>query len=146
MTRCPVCAARFRGACECSRCGADLQTLMTVVARAWGLRRQARAALRAGDAPAARQLAAAAQRLTSTERGRRLEAVAAILAEAVAVLPQLAAAAQRLTSTERGRRLEAVAVLPNPAVQSAEPPAPPEDARDPRLGDDWPTDAPFAEN
>ena len=121
MTRCPVCAARFRGACECSRCGADLQTLMTVVARAWGLRRQARAALRAGDAPAARQLAAAAQRLTSTERGRRLEAVAAILAEAVAVLP-------------------------NPAVQSAEPPAPPEDARDPRLGDDWPTDAPFAEN
>jgi hypothetical protein len=78
--RCPVCQAAFRGAAQCSRCGADLQALMEVAARAWRLRQSAREALLAGDFHAAERLAGWAQELQATSAGRSLQAVAAALA------------------------------------------------------------------
>ncbi|MHB8304095.1 MAG: hypothetical protein ACYDC6_14955 [Acidobacteriaceae bacterium] len=51
--RCPVCQARFRGATECSRCGADLTALMRIAAHAYVLRHAARQALLLGDFRAA---------------------------------------------------------------------------------------------
>ena len=72
---CPVCRARFRGSTECSRCGADLTVVMTLAASAWRLRKNAREALDAGDVERARRLAARAQEICYTARGRRLEAL-----------------------------------------------------------------------
>ena len=72
---CPVCRARFRGAPECSRCGADLTVLMTLAASAWRMRKTAREAVAAGDFARARQLAAKAQEICHTTAGRRLEAL-----------------------------------------------------------------------
>jgi predicted amidophosphoribosyltransferase len=72
---CPVCRARFRGARECSRCGADLTVVMTLAASAWRLRRAAREAVAAGDFARARQLASRAQEICYMPGGRRLEAL-----------------------------------------------------------------------
>jgi len=72
---CPVCRARFRGARECSRCGADLTVVMTLAASAWHMRRAARQAVQAGDVARARQLAARAQEICSMPAGRRLAAL-----------------------------------------------------------------------
>ena len=77
---CPVCRARFRGAAECSRCGADLTVLMTLAASAWRMRQAARAALADGDVAGARDLASQAQHICSTPAGRKLEALGAWLA------------------------------------------------------------------
>ena len=79
--RCPVCGARFRGTRACSRCGADLGPLMRLAARAAQLRAAALAALAEGAAPQAAQLAAKAQRMHATARGRSLGLLAAWLAE-----------------------------------------------------------------
>jgi len=78
--RCPVCQARFRGATECSRCGADLAPLMNLAIDAWRARAAARAALRAGDYESAVTHVARAQRISSTECGRRLQLIAGALA------------------------------------------------------------------
>ncbi len=72
---CPVCQARFRGSAECSRCGADLGTIMGLVVSAWRLREAARQAIAEGDIMRARQLAAQAQELCGTQSGRDLELV-----------------------------------------------------------------------
>jgi len=72
---CPVCRARFRGARECSRCGADLSMVMTLAASAWRMRRAAREAVSAGDFARARELASRAQEVCHTASGRRLEAL-----------------------------------------------------------------------
>ena len=56
---CPVCQARFRGSSECSRCGADLGTIMGLAAGAWRMREAARQAIAEGDAARAHALAAA---------------------------------------------------------------------------------------
>lgn len=77
---CPVCRARFRGASECSRCGADLTQVMTLVASAWRLRQAARQALAAGEWARTRDLAARAQQICYTPAGRKLEALSAWLA------------------------------------------------------------------
>jgi hypothetical protein len=77
---CPVCRARFRGAALCSRCGADLTMLMTVVAAAWRIRQAARQALAAGDFARANSLASQAQQLSYTPAGRKLEAITAVCA------------------------------------------------------------------
>jgi hypothetical protein len=77
---CPVCRARFRGACECSRCGADLTVVMTLAASAWRMRKAAREAVAAGDVARARRLAARAQEICYTPGGRRLEALSGWLA------------------------------------------------------------------
>jgi hypothetical protein len=61
--KCPVCGARFRGSATCSRCGTDLAALMRIAARAWAARKQCRAALEAGDLPAAVRWDAAAKQL-----------------------------------------------------------------------------------
>jgi hypothetical protein len=73
--RCPVCQARFRGGAICSRCGADLTTLMLLVTRAYSLRQAARQALQAGDEQAALAAAQAAQDLHATSQGRLLQIV-----------------------------------------------------------------------
>jgi hypothetical protein len=78
---CPVCRARFRGARECSRCGADLTVVMTLAASAWRLRQAARESVAAGDFVRARQLASRAQEICHTPGGRRLEALAGWLGE-----------------------------------------------------------------
>ncbi len=55
--KCPVCQARFRDASVCSRCGADLEPLMFLIANAYQLRQDARRALQAGDFERAQKLA-----------------------------------------------------------------------------------------
>jgi hypothetical protein len=70
---CPVCRARYRGTATCSRCGADLEPLMRLMAEAFRLRRGARQALRDGDHRTARELAASARELHDTPHGQRLE-------------------------------------------------------------------------
>ena len=77
---CPVCRARFRGASECSRCGADLTAVMTLAASAWRMRQSARQAIAAGDPGRARMLASQAEQICHTAGGRRLEALGAWLA------------------------------------------------------------------
>ena len=73
---CPVCEAGFRATRLCSRCGADLTTLMMLAVESWRLRRRGRLAFLAGDLGSALELASAAQRLQATESGRRLESLA----------------------------------------------------------------------
>lgn len=70
--KCPVCQARFRGSGICSRCGADLDSLMLLIAKAYQLREDARGALQAGDCERARKLALEAQATCSTQRGKDL--------------------------------------------------------------------------
>ena len=77
---CPVCRARFRGSAQCSRCGADLTTLMTLLAWAWRSRREARLAIARGDFAHARDLALKAQKLSYTPEGRNLEGLSVWLA------------------------------------------------------------------
>jgi hypothetical protein len=77
---CPVCQARFRGSTECSRCGADLGTIMSLAASAWRMRDAARQALAGGEAARARALAAQAQEICWTTAGRDLEMVSSCLA------------------------------------------------------------------
>ena len=72
---CPVCQARFRGSTECSRCGADLGTIMGLAADAWRMREAARQAMAEGDVARARALAIQAQELCGTPAGRQLEMV-----------------------------------------------------------------------
>jgi hypothetical protein len=82
--RCPVCQARFRGAAECSRCGADLTALMLLAAHAYVLRQSARESLRSGDACTALASARAAQGLHSTPEANLLLFVCAVAADALA--------------------------------------------------------------
>jgi predicted amidophosphoribosyltransferase len=70
--KCPVCGARFRNVSPCSRCGADLELLMFLIAKAYQLRQNAGRALAAGDYERARKLAAEAQATCSTRRGEEL--------------------------------------------------------------------------
>ena len=79
---CPVCQARFRGSRECSRCGADLGTIMGLAAVAWRMREAAREAIAEGDMARARALAAQAQEICGTPAGRDLEMVGSWLAAA----------------------------------------------------------------
>ena len=83
---CPVCKARFRGAAECSRCGADLTAQMLLVAQAYALREGARQALRSGDARNALASVRAAQGLHSTAEGDLLQSVCGVLANCRAQL------------------------------------------------------------
>jgi len=69
---CPVCRAPFRSTRECSRCGADLTHLMSILAEAQITRKNAVAAIHSGDFQKARILAEQAQDLHDTEAGRRL--------------------------------------------------------------------------
>jgi predicted amidophosphoribosyltransferase len=79
---CPVCQARFRGSTECSRCGADLGTIMGLAADAWRMREAARRAMAEGDVARARALAVQAQEFCRTPAGRQLEMVSSWLAGA----------------------------------------------------------------
>ena len=67
--KCPVCQARFRRSGTCSRCGADLDSLMLLMAKAYQLREGAKRALQAGDYEQAQRLASEAQATCSTQRG-----------------------------------------------------------------------------
>ncbi len=69
---CPVCRARFRGATQCSRCGADLTRPMLLALSAHRLRNTARAALHSGDYARASTLAQAAQAQCAGKTGRSL--------------------------------------------------------------------------
>ena len=82
---CPVCRARFRGSSECSRCGADLKTVMVLQVKAWRLREAARQAIASGDPINARALAAQAEALQGTPAGKRLQALSSWLANHLAV-------------------------------------------------------------
>ena len=77
--RCPVCQARFRGACMCSRCGADLEPVMRLALQAWRLREAARRAIVLGTYDQALQPLWAAERLHSTPRGESLLVLSAWL-------------------------------------------------------------------
>lgn len=70
---CPVCRARFRGSKECSRCGADLGSVMTLAIMAWRTRQAARQAILAGDPDLAEELLVGAQKLCSTPVGAKLQ-------------------------------------------------------------------------
>ena len=78
--RCPTCRATWRGVSVCARCGTDLAPLMSVAARAWRLREAARAALAAGRAGEACDLASVALGLHATPRGLRLHVLALLVA------------------------------------------------------------------
>jgi predicted amidophosphoribosyltransferase len=80
---CPVCRARFRESRECSRCGADLGTIMSLAVAAWRMREAARQAISEGDIAGAHALAAQAQELCGTPAGRDLEFVSRWLSGAV---------------------------------------------------------------
>ena len=80
-SRCPVCRAGFRDSERCSRCGADLRSLMGILARSWSARQRTRRALVAGDLAAARACGAEAQALHDTAGGRRLELLLAWIGE-----------------------------------------------------------------
>ncbi len=73
--KCPVCRAKFRGAVECSRCGADLRPLMLLAVAAWRYRSQARSALGRGDLGLAFDFASEAERTQSTDSGAKLLAL-----------------------------------------------------------------------
>ena len=75
--QCPVCQARFRGARLCSRCGADLEPLMSLAVLAWQRRQAACQAFQASDFRRATGLADEAQQLHSTPDGERLRLLAA---------------------------------------------------------------------
>jgi hypothetical protein len=77
--RCPVCDARFRGTRICSRCGADLEPLMSLTVKAWQLRQAARQALDAGDVERALGLATQARDIQSTGGGEALRLLGAWL-------------------------------------------------------------------
>ncbi len=70
--RCPVCEAKFRGTRQCSRCGADLSSIMILTARAQRYRENARKSLYALNFEKAHGLAETAQIEHATETGRRL--------------------------------------------------------------------------
>ena len=76
---CPVCRARFRGSETCSRCGADLSSLLLLAAHAFRLRQRARALLRQGEFRQALGCAEEAERLRSTPHGSLLIAVCSCL-------------------------------------------------------------------
>lgn len=78
---CPVCRARFRENLQCSRCGADLKPLMTLVLKSHIACEDARIAILNGDYQAALTLASAAQTLYRTERSKRLFHLAFWLAQ-----------------------------------------------------------------
>lgn len=80
--RCPVCEVAFRGASECSRCGADLTALMLLAAHAYVLRQAAQQSLRTGNARTALASVQAAQGLHSTPKGDLLQIVCAAAANA----------------------------------------------------------------
>jgi hypothetical protein len=87
--RCPVCRARFRDSSICSRCGADLEPLMLLLARTSELRNKAVQCLLAGDYEHAQKLASEAQAGHFTRRGEDLERLSAwLLRESV---PKMAA-------------------------------------------------------
>lgn len=71
--RCPVCRAKFRGTRLCSRCGADLAPLMTLVERARRAREAARQAVSTDEPEAAVEAATQAQTWHATDRGMKLE-------------------------------------------------------------------------
>ena len=79
--RCPACGVRFRSVMECPRCGADLGPLMSLAARAYLLRLDARRRLQEGEPARAARLAESAQSLMATPSGRGLERIARWLAE-----------------------------------------------------------------
>ena len=70
---CPVCNAHFRKTVTCSRCGADLTVLMTLVARASSFREAARLFIVKDDILSALNLVIRAQQLHATENGRKLQ-------------------------------------------------------------------------
>ena len=69
---CPVCQARFRDSAICSRCGADLRSLLLLLEHAYRLRREARKELETGDFRRAQELAEEAEAVCSTQKGREL--------------------------------------------------------------------------
>lgn len=79
--KCPVCSARFRGARECSRCGADLKAVMLITARAWRLREDARRALASGDWAAAREIAGEAWNAEANPQAASLLRLSALLSQ-----------------------------------------------------------------
>jgi hypothetical protein len=76
---CPVCRARFRGASECPRCGADLRILMLLQVQAWRLRQAARRAILEGNLPRALGLSSAAEAIYHTPAGKRLKSLSSWL-------------------------------------------------------------------
>ena len=121
---CPVCRARFRGASQCSRCGADLIPLMTLAARAYLLRRASRDHLLQGDYAGAQLLADRSQALHATDRGRHLSLAAAWFATCLPPEPpgrMWAKAVQFLRQTAKAL-VRSTAFLfpgrPQPPVQS----------------------------
>jgi len=84
LLMCPVCRARFRGATQCSRCGADLTMVMVLVASAWRMRQSARRAIADEEFVRAQELATKAQNLCYTSEGRKLQELGSWLAEEVA--------------------------------------------------------------
>ncbi|HEV2960687.1 MAG TPA: hypothetical protein VG649_02600 [Candidatus Angelobacter sp.] len=82
---CPVCRARFRGSSECSRCGADLKTIMVLQVKAWRLREAARQAIASGNPINAATLASQAEELHGTPAGKRIQALSSWLAKHLAI-------------------------------------------------------------
>lgn len=76
---CPVCRARFRSACECSRCGADLKTLMRLQLRGWRLRQEARNAIVQGNLAQALEFSSMAEAICHTPAGKRLKELSQFL-------------------------------------------------------------------
>lgn len=78
---CPTCRAPWRETSECPRCGSDLAPLMRVCAAAWRHRRDAAAALAAGQWSDAIHHASEAQQLQRTDAGNDLVLLAYLLAQ-----------------------------------------------------------------
>ncbi|MBI1791516.1 MAG: hypothetical protein HYR60_28640 [Acidobacteria bacterium] len=78
---CPVCRARFRSALQCPRCGADLEPLMRLAARAHALREEARRLAATGSYLQAQARVEEAQEMCATAEGNRLALLVRLLLE-----------------------------------------------------------------
>jgi hypothetical protein len=77
--RCPACGAGFRGTSACSRCGADLSTVMGLATAAFLVRARARRRLAEGDIEGAAALARESERLDRSPAGEALVRVTSLL-------------------------------------------------------------------
>lgn len=81
LLRCPACNARLRGALECSRCGADLSSLLALAAEAFELQLACWRALERGEASLAVAYARAAQETRTCESFAATALLCELLAE-----------------------------------------------------------------
>jgi len=137
--KCPVCGAAFRGVEICPRCGTNLQPLLRITARAWALRNESRAKLRAGDLAAALHCSSLAREIQ--RRGVSVSNVERILASK-SRMPQTPASIPELRREPQMVSTESLTTSNRPVASGADgtgqPPAAGGSGAARPLGTSWP--------